>query len=416
MKICIIGGGISGLYLASCLIELGHEIDVYEKQETVGGRIMTCKQTRDENSIIYEAGAGRFNKSHKRLIQLLKKLNLHDKVRPINSQRTFKVNSREHNYNQLINETLFKDILLSDSTNSNKKYLKTILLNEYMNTVIGKRKTKQIINAFGYNSEFELQNAYTSLKIFQNDFNDRIQYYFLQDGLVQIIESLRDQIQKYKKGRLFLNTDVIDYNSVSNVVKVVNKTDNITRTARYDKVVFCVTKQSLLKYSQLLQDDNCLYSYLNNSIEMAPLHRIFAQFPFEKDGSVWFHDVNRTTTNLPIRYVIPLNAKTGLIQISYTDKQFADYWNSFSNDNELIEELMNNLKVLYPNKTISRPLWVRRYYWKEGATYWKPNYKTYRNDKNRNYLVAGEMTSQFHSGWIEGALESVDKILKVFKT
>lgn len=45
MKVCIIGGGVSGLYLASCLTKLGHTSDIYEKEGSLGGRIMTCKET-----------------------------------------------------------------------------------------------------------------------------------------------------------------------------------------------------------------------------------------------------------------------------------------------------------------------------------------------------------------------------------
>lgn len=414
MKVCIIGGGVSGMYLAFCLTNLGHTIDIYEKEGSLGGRIMTCKETINNKTIVYEAGAGRFNESHKKLMKLLKQLNLFHKVQPIHSQRTFQVNSREFNYNQIINETLFKDVLQEYSSSSNSD-LKGITLQEYMNQIIGKRKTQQIINAFGYNSEFELQNAYTSLEIFRKDFNDNIQYYFLQDGLSQIITNLKKKVLEHKYNNIFTNTEVIDYDKTSNTITSVNNTKKINLVKQYDKVAFCVTKQSLLKFNNLLETDNNLSSYLNNSIEMAPLHRIFARFPNESDDKVWFHDIKRTTTNLPIRYIIPLNIDSGLIQISYTDKQFADYWNTFSSDKELIDELMKNLRILYPNKRIPRPVWIKQHYWKEGATYWKPNYNLYKSKKGNNYCVGGEMTSPFHSAWIEGALESVDRIIKNFE-
>lgn len=284
-----------------------------------------------------------------------------------------------------------------------------------MNQIVGKRKTQQIINAFGYNSEFELQNAYTSLQIFRKDFNDKIQYYFLQDGLSQIITHLQNKVLEHKNNNIFSNTEVIDYDNTSNTITSMHNTKNTRLVKQYDKVVFCVTKQSLLKFNKLLEADNKLCSYLNKSIEMAPLHRIFAQFPNGSDGKVWFHDIKRTTTSLPIRYIIPSDIKTGLIQISYTDKQFADYWNSFNNDKELIDELMKNLRILYPNKLIPRPVWIKRHYWKEGATYWKPNYSLYKNKRDSNYYIGGEMTSPFHSAWIEGALESVDKIINFFE-
>jgi protoporphyrinogen oxidase len=289
--------------------------------------------------------------------------------------------------------------------------MKSITLKDYMIEVVGKQKTQRIIDAFGYNSEFELQNAYTSLEIFKNDFNDNIQYYYLQGGLSQIINILQTKISN----KIYLNSEVIDYNNATNIITIRDNTKKTIITKQYDKVVFCVTKQPLLQLERFLKNDTKLHSYLLNSIEMSPLNRIFVRFPISKDDNVWFHDIKRTTTNLPIRYIIPINVQSGLLQISYTDKQFADYWNSFSTEQELIDELIKNLNILFPNKIIPRPLWIKKHYWKEGATYWKPNYKLYKNKKQNNYYIAGEIISQFHTGWIEGALESVDKIIKYFK-
>lgn len=418
MKVCIIGGGIAGLYLGAKLTDLGHSVGIYEKTNSLGGRVCSQHHIIDNEHIMYEAGAGRFNKTHQRLIKLLKELKLQRDIQPINPQRSFQVNSRHYDYNKLISDTLFKDILkITDSPNYDKGYMKSITLKDYMIQILGKQKTQRIIDAFGYNSEFELQNAYTSLEIFKNDFNDNIQYYYLQGGLSQIIDLLHKRIIKYTKNSIYLHTEVIDYDNETNIVRALDKKVNQTFTKQYDKVVFCVTKQSLLQFKEFLRNDIKLQSYLNESIEMSPLHRIFAKFPINyEDNVVWFHDVKRTTTNLPIRYIIPINVQKGLLQISYTDKQFADYWNSFINDEELIDELLKNLKVLFPKKNIPRPIWINRHYWNEGATYWKPNYQLYKNKIKNNYYIAGEMTSQFHSGWIEGALESVDNIIKYFKT
>jgi hypothetical protein len=77
---------------------------------------------------------------------------------------------------------------------------------------------------------------------------------------------------------------------------------------------------------------------------------------------------------------------------------------------------MNNLRVLYPKLNIPSPVWIKRYYWKEGATYWRPNFNIYRNNNNKNYYIAGEITSQFHNAWIEGALESVASVIKRLKS
>jgi hypothetical protein len=204
---------------------------------------------------------------------------------------------------------------------------------------------------------------------------------------------------------------VLNYNPVTNIIEWKKVDGKQSKKDTFDKVVFCVTKQALLQFPSLMKADNRLHQYLTHSIEMSPLHRIFATFPLI-DGKPWFHGLNRTTTNLRLRYFIPLNPSTGLIQISYTDKQFADYWNSFQNDDDVKKELMKDLKTMFPHKDIPDPTWLERQYWKEGATYWLPNYKRYNNKKDSTYYVCGEMTSQFHNAWIEGSLESVERVVK----
>lgn len=407
MKFGIIGGGIAGLFLGYKLTLLGHTVCIFESSDRLGGRVHTIHM---EDGSVFEAGAGRFNSSHKRLFSLLRDFKLDDKILPINSQRTYKINSRDFDYDKHVGGLLFNKVV-NASKSCRQEELKRMTLREYMTSVIGESNTKRVIDAFGYNSEFELQNAYTSLKIFESDFNDVIQYYYLKGGLSQVIDKLKRAILENKTNRILLKCEVNDYDVKSNTIYYQQSQE------KFDKVVFCVTKQALLKFTSLLEYDNNLQRYLTNSIEMAPLHRIFAKFPVEDGQDAWFKALNRTTTNLPIRYVIPMNSQSGLIQISYTDKQHADYWNSFENDQQVTKELMNNLNVLFPKHKIPTPLWIKRYYWKEGANYWRQNFKVYRNGYHMDdmYYIAGEITSKFHNAWIEGALESVEGVLKLAK-
>jgi len=408
MKVGIIGGGISGLYLGYKLSEMGHSVCIFEQSGRLGGRVHTVTVDGD----MFETGAGRFNANHKRLLKLLRDLQLSDNVAPIVSKRSYKINSRVYDYEKYVGGLLFKRIVLA-STKYSVDELKSITLKDFMTKVLGAMITNRVIDAFGYNSEFELQNAYTSLKIFKTDFNDEIQYYYLQGGLSQIIETLKRRVYTRKENQIILNAVVNDYDMQSNKVSWTHKKQQYSK--HFDKVVFCVTKQALLSIRSLMDQDPLLLKYLTTSIEMAPLHRIFVKFPVEKEGVAWFQGMSRVTTNLPIRYLIPSNPSTGLMQISYTDKQYADFWNSFESDEKVIDALMDNLKKLFPDLTIPRPLWIKRFYWSEGATYWKTNFKQYRNNHKNNYYIAGEITSMFHNAWMEGALESCDRLLKTFK-
>ena len=72
--IIIIGGGISGLFLAFKLLNTDLKVIVLEGDKNVGGRIETIQK----NGTIFESGAARFHSSHWKLISLIHDLNLQD--------------------------------------------------------------------------------------------------------------------------------------------------------------------------------------------------------------------------------------------------------------------------------------------------------------------------------------------------
>ena len=74
--VVIIGGGISGLYVAYKLLKRGDlRVLILEKGGELGGRVFTYS---DDNMTV-DAGAGRFSDSHTLFISLLKELGLYGK-------------------------------------------------------------------------------------------------------------------------------------------------------------------------------------------------------------------------------------------------------------------------------------------------------------------------------------------------
>ena len=411
VKVGIVGGGMSGLYTAYKLLKKGYNVTVFEKSNRLGGRIHSINLHK---SGVVETGAGRFNKRHVLLLKLIRECKLKSNVSPIG--KTKRVYEQ---YGRLSNLTFQKYVagfLFGNIKKWLKKYsiaelksltTKKLLLNEFRAPKI----VDHIINAFGYNSEFEIQNAYTTLTILSKEFNDDIPYYYLQGGRSQLIQCLEKKIID-NGGTIVKNSNVLYYEPASNTLQV-ERNQQFT-VNHFDKVVFACTKSRLLKFKSLMQFDHQLLNYLN-SIEMAPLNRIFVKFPMNENGHVWFQDLLRTTTPLPIRYIIPLNYETGLIQISYTDNEFASYWHTLTRQ-ECEKQIIHYLRKMFPDRHIPNPVWLERFYWREGVTYWKPSYKVYRNSKNKNYYIAGEIMSTTHSGWIEGALESSKRVVDLFTT
>ena len=72
--IVIIGGGISGLFLAYKLLSTDLKVIVFEGDKQFGGRIKTLSK----NNVYFESGAARIHNSHGKLISLVHELNLKD--------------------------------------------------------------------------------------------------------------------------------------------------------------------------------------------------------------------------------------------------------------------------------------------------------------------------------------------------
>ena len=82
-NIIFIGSGISNLYLANKLNDSNYII--LEKKGIIGGRI----KTRNYKNNYFELGALRIHESHKKVINLIKKLNLQNKLKPLNKNKDY---------------------------------------------------------------------------------------------------------------------------------------------------------------------------------------------------------------------------------------------------------------------------------------------------------------------------------------
>jgi monoamine oxidase len=410
--IAVVGGGISGLYIASNLINMGYQVTLFEKSGCLGGRIKSVAVKQWGN---IEAGAGRFNEKHTLLLNLIHVCGLQHKITSIDIQNRWYHSGNivsNKNYKEYVINILFKNLERWSAKYTKRQLMKMtmkdLLISEYPADVV-----EHIISAFGYNSEFEIQNAYTTLNILGKEFNDKIQYFYLQGGLTQLVNCLKTKILQ-SGGTILYNTTVCDYNPKNNIVHYKQTQRQSIQHKTFHKVIFACTKSALESFEHLLEYDAKLMYFLN-SISMAPLNRMFAVFPRNRDEKAWFDGVHRTTTSLPIRYIIPYDSQSGLIQISYTDNDFAKYWKTKSNK-QCKDEVVKYLKLIFPQKNIPKPIWLKNFYWDEGVTYWKPSFQTYQNLKNKPYYIAGEIMSINHSGWIEGALQSAEDVVKLFTT
>lgn len=382
--IVIIGGGISGLYAATKLIKHS-PITILEKSNRLGG----CIRTYYEKDLSYETGAGRFNKYHKLLFELIKEYGL-TAVQIINTQKTY-IPVLCKNAKATLN------VVLEYAKNVPVKTLKSITFLQLCNTAVGFDKAQYLMKSFGYNAEFQIANAYASIRIFEEDFKEDVEYYYCKEGLGELVKRMEERL--LKNGAIILkNQSVTD---ISNDLVVTSTRGSI----KASKIVLAVPKESLMKMSLFTLDQKKIL----NTVTGVSLHRIYAKY--EKP---WFDSISRTTTDLPLRQFIPINREKAIAMASYSDTHDADFWNIYKKNGTLEVELKKQLEMVFPKKKIPNSEWIRSYYWKNAVHAWNAGIDPIKIQKKMrhihpNVVIIGESYS-LRQGWIEGALESVIKI------
>ena len=89
--------------------------------------------------------------------------------------------------------------------------------------------------------------------------------------------------------------------------------------------------------------------------------RTYAVYPPQKRKKVWFNELGKVTTNHPLRYIIPIDKKKGVIMISYTDGQYAQKEHKL-NEKNLKKMIRKGVKRVL-GKEIGDPKILKRHYW-----------------------------------------------------
>ena len=127
---------------------------------------------------------------------------------------------------------------------------------------------------------------------------------------------------------------------------------------------------------------------------------------------------NYTILKTPLQKIIPINAEKGIYMIAYSDNKSALYLKKYIVNTHLNREMFCRLldDALGVKLKITA---IRSYYWAEGTHYYDPLPDNFKNREEflrsvqhpqENLAVVGEAVS-IHQGWVEGALESVQRAI-----
>lgn len=410
MKHTIIGSGITGLYLAYKLLLSGipsTDIVIFEGSGRIGGRIYT----NEHNGFKYSVGAGRLGKKHKYVMKLIKDFKLQDQIITISKNTNYFIEGHLMNEEQLLKHynSNFKSLnelwryAIEKKLNGNKYDPNLYNLHNYFSLILSANDVELLKISLGYLGEMYDMNAYNGLLTLRKDFDIRNNEFFvLRDG----IQILCDVLYKY-----IVNAGVpVKFSSILEDVKDDKKTIRVNGNIyNYSKLYLTLKRGDYMKINYFKK-----YDYLFNTVSDGHLLRIFAQY---KD--VWFKDMPKILTQNKLQFIIPIDYNSGLIQISYSDRYNADFWNAFKNDKEVKKYLTKILNEMFPEKNIKEPEWITMHYWGSGDHMWNVGVNTKNiQDKidelfiPKDIYILGETYSE-RQAWIEGAIETVHKKLNI---
>ena len=412
----IVGGGIAGLRVGIEALKINPCINccILEKYGYIGGRIVTFRKNIPRiGEVQWENGAGRIAVSHKKVLHLLKNYGL--TFIPIRSESSF-INEKIGT----ITENKFSDLIqfyFGPIEQLTADVLATHTLSELLNKTIGLLSAKKLYEQFPYYSEIHTLRADLALESFRTEMGTNNGFGIVKEGFSSLTNAMMDEFTD-RGGKVIIDLDAYKVTTNYNKSVTINcKIRNTNKKTLYTGKVVVLA----LHHSALTKIDGVNTLSVLRHLTMMPLLRIYAVFP-TKNGISWFSKFNKIVTNSPIRYIIPIDSKRGIVMISYTDGLDAKWWFKQNiTDNDVKEIVMTKIRKLFPELNIPDPIFFKQHPWYDGCTYWLPGTYNVEEESNKSlYPRPKSMPNLFMCGesfavkqcWVESALVQADKLLE----
>jgi len=377
----IVGAGVAGLRVGIECRKKGIHCCILEKYD-VGGRVSTFKKhITGVGQIQFEQGAGRISTSHKKVLKLFKQYGL-TFVPTSEDSYYFSSFMEVNHFNDLI-KTYIEPLRQLDPVT-----LATHTLGELFESIHG---DNEFYMKFPYFSEIHVLRADVALTSFQNEMGST-SFGTCKEGLSSLTHGMGKEF-------VSLGGEIIKGVEVVRIHKNTVYCKDTTYNAK--KIVLAVQ-------SSALHSIKGVHAPVLKYLGVEPLLRIYAVFSTK--GGVWFSGMGKTVTNSPIRYIIPIDYKKGLIMISYTDGDDCKYWMK----KDIQKEVMKELRTMF---TVPDPIFFKIEHWVHGCTYWLPGKYNVEEESYKslqiaeNVFMCGESFA-VNQCWIESALDQADKLLR----
>ena len=418
VDVIIIGSGISGLYAAYQIKRLSPPNTTFlilekNKKQWMGGRV--GNETFYGADIVVGAGVGRKNKDHA-LIQLLKdtkvpysefvsRRNYAASFTPIDIMevvRKLKIEYKKHT--ELHRHKTFKQF-----------FIEVFDANVYKNFVI----------TTGY-TDFENADIYETLYHYGMD--DNVSGWTgLGISWKQLVDTL---YAKIGKDHFKFSSEVARIRKIQETPCHLFEITTADNNSYYsNKVVVATTINAVKKIVPGASNRTSIYQQIHGQAFLL----VYANFDRESAEIMKKYVTAFTPLAGPLQKIIPMDPNKGVYMVAYTDNRHATALKAkgaLENTRENCEMYSKWIETALGIPSPSSPslddrgalniIAIKDYYWPVGTHYYEPLGGDFKNriefirqaqNPEKGMIVVGEMISR-HQGWVEGALESVDAVIR----
>jgi hypothetical protein len=422
----IVGAGIAGLRVGIEVLRKHPFMRccILEKYNYVGGRVVTYrKDVPKVGPVQWENGAGRISTGHFKVLTLLKQYGL--TFVPIPEETDF-INDPAHSHKTVpvMTGNKFTDLIkvyLGPLEHLSQEILETHTLKELLDKTYGRGWAQDFYEQFPYWGEIHTLRADLALDAFKNEMNSNKNFGVCAEGLSSLMDSMRNSFLVLG-GTILMDRELYKVSTLPDRCTQLNcRIRDSKRTETFiSRAVVLALHHNALKHIEGVSQLKVL-----KHLQMEPLVRMYAIFPVKK-GVFWGTGLNKIVTNSPIRYIIPVDPKRGIMMITYTDGDDARFWikqdeSAAEHGEENVKDLvMTEIRKLFPERSIPNPIFFKQHPWYDGCTYWLPGrYNVLDESKKSLHPLPTSMPNLFMCGetfavkqcWMESALDQADKLL-----
>lgn len=329
----IIGGSISGLYIANQLHKQGSKFLILEKNGTVRGRLVS----ETYKGVTFEHGMSVMTNMHTKILGLIEEYGMKDKLIKLDNPKT------------LYHSTYFG---LLDP----EKYKSLYGRMEKLKGGYLKKNAKKIFGIEDYYLFKTMTSDWYEVEYVRSEyfFNDNpSELYLLGGGISKLLSVLTEKFEQN-----------IEYNN--GVLEIVREHDDSflvrtnTNTYACYNVYLCtdVTGARNIKYTNISAICNVI-----EAVAPIPCMRVYMYF---KEKTKWLGKYNHVVTDALFKWLIKIS--DNLLMVSYTDGSRAYILSLLHNEGKLTKKILKTINKIFGvnlGEEDVEKVWVS--YWKEGV-------------------------------------------------